>query len=226
MEKRGQITIFIIIGLIILISIILVLYLKDIYNIIKSQENTQVGIESSYTSLDVENYVQECIEKTAIEAVLSLGLHGGTLTQGEKSLDTGLSFVNYGYFVGENTLPSVQKMENELSLYMNELLDFCLDEFSPFPENININSQETKTKVEIKDNIFFEVNKIIEITEDETKITFKEFDFEVPVRLKHLYELSNIIVEEEINDKGWLPYNIMVNFDVVIYICICTSRLC
>ncbi|MBI2662949.1 hypothetical protein HYX15_00255 [Candidatus Woesearchaeota archaeon] len=212
--KRGQITLFIIMGIMILLAFGVVNYGKNVAKLLNLQMDIESGSELSYTSLDIKNYIQECVEQTAIQSITSLGLHGGTLKERDKGERIGLSFVNYGYFIGENTLPPIKMMEDELSNYMNEALDICLNDFFKFEDKIKISSQKTDTRVEIRENVLFNVNKTFKVIDKETTITSNEFYVEIPVRLEYMHNLSNIIIDEEIRDAGWLPYDLMTKFDV------------
>jgi len=76
MQKRGQITIFIIIGVILLFSTALVLYIKS--QVTVPVREVRVSVEKVPTEIQpLQIYVSECIEKIATDAVLKLGMKGG-----------------------------------------------------------------------------------------------------------------------------------------------------
>ena len=77
-SKRGQITVFIIIGLIILFSTAIFFYFKQA----KVEEEVGAGAKVPYEIQPVETYVTDCIETIAQEAVLKVGRTGGYLTFG------------------------------------------------------------------------------------------------------------------------------------------------
>src|SRR3989344_1905776 len=73
MSKRGQITIFIIIGIIFLVFILLFSWLR--FSTLKETFTAQ-KVEVSF-SAPVLNYIQSCLDKTAEEAVFFIAEHGG-----------------------------------------------------------------------------------------------------------------------------------------------------
>ncbi|MBI2667242.1 hypothetical protein HYX17_00555 [Candidatus Woesearchaeota archaeon] len=214
MQKRGQITLYLLTAIVIIAILGFFIYINNLGILDMSQKNIEEEVDLYDLENDIRNYVQDCLKKTAIQGVLSLGLHGGTINENPNNLIIGNSFVNYGYSLGNNTLPSIETMEGELSNYIDIALDFCLDDFSAFNDKTKISYKGTSAKTMIKEKIFFEVEKPIEIIRDNSRIKFKDFRVEIPVRLKYIHELSNKIIEEEIKDKGWLPYDLMSTFDV------------
>ncbi|MFH1641905.1 MAG: hypothetical protein ABIC04_03315 [Nanoarchaeota archaeon] len=74
MNKKGQVTVFIIIGLIILASAFLFFYLRDR----TAQEITQVEqTQTPNWAEPVTNYVTDCIRRIAIQGLKNIGEHGG-----------------------------------------------------------------------------------------------------------------------------------------------------
>jgi len=75
MFKKGQVTVFIIVGVLIA-AIFLALFITKQDAAKKLQEKTSIGpILLSDDAL--QNYIQSCIEKTAQDALLFIGEHGG-----------------------------------------------------------------------------------------------------------------------------------------------------
>ena len=89
MKKRGQLTIFILIAIII-IAIVLAYFLffkKDL---------------SEYTNPDVEKthvIIKDCIESNLVDSVRLIGLQGGYFTLPERYFETELSKIAYGWTV-------------------------------------------------------------------------------------------------------------------------------
>jgi hypothetical protein len=76
--KRSQVTLFIILALIILVSVILFLFLKS--NIEKEEIAPGVSMiveELPSEFLPVRPYVENCLKKTAKQAITILGDRGG-----------------------------------------------------------------------------------------------------------------------------------------------------
>ena len=73
MNKRGQVTVFIILGIIILAAIVLVFYLTG--NTLVNQSEQKVNIETK----PLKNYVGDCLEKTGNDALNLIGKQGELL---------------------------------------------------------------------------------------------------------------------------------------------------
>ncbi len=74
-SKRGQITIFIIIGIVLLLTVALFLFIS---NISVKRLPTKVAVEEIPTELDpVRAYVQDCLKETLIDGFKLLGIQGG-----------------------------------------------------------------------------------------------------------------------------------------------------
>ncbi|MBI1969946.1 hypothetical protein HYS48_04595, partial [Candidatus Woesearchaeota archaeon] len=70
-EKRGQITVFIIIGIFLLAAVAVFLYLK--------QDRTGLEIEQAIPEefMPIKHFVEECIQKYAQQGILLMGVQGG-----------------------------------------------------------------------------------------------------------------------------------------------------
>src|SRR3989338_3113173 len=73
MNKRGQVTIFIILGIIILAAVVLVFYLTG--DTLVKQSEGKVNIETK----PLKNYVGDCLEKTGNDALTLIGKQGGVI---------------------------------------------------------------------------------------------------------------------------------------------------
>src|SRR3989344_5415298 len=91
-QKNAQVTLFIIVGLVILASVGLYFYLtaesqKETIDIPEITENIPAEMQA------VRRYVEQCVETTATDAVRLIGMHGGYIGVDADSLQyTGKSF--------------------------------------------------------------------------------------------------------------------------------------
>ena len=100
--KRGQITAFIIIGLVILFSII-------IFTVIKKESQVFPGIAVQPELMPLAEYTMQCIEEVGSVASRLVGMNGGYLTIPEEINVNPLAYLNIGgsklplwYFEGES----------------------------------------------------------------------------------------------------------------------------
>lgn len=189
--KKGQITTYAIIAILVIASAAAVLYAV----------RGKLGFESEKAApLEVKplaDFVGSCVEKTAKEALVFAGQRGGYYTIPENSAG------NYVYYAIGNTsyLPDKTALENELSLYINDNLPLCTGKFSDFPEfQIETSAVSTKTKI-TDDRVKFEINYPITATRLTTYF-ISTFSANIPLRLDNIYEVSKQIVAEEIKGPG------------------------
>ena len=203
MEKRGQITVYIIIAIIIVISFLILSTAKK-----QSVSKLDVGIENvRIDDTNLRSFVQFCVDKTAKEAVFYLGFVGGNLKDDifKKYFHIDSYYrIPYYYYDGTSLILSEDGFKNlVLAKYMNENLRKCTNNFKAF-ENVRIVDSSARTNVELSYNeaIFnvkypVSINRVFQINN-----LNPEYITEVKVRLKEIIQIAQNIVENEvINDR-------------------------
>jgi len=172
--KKGQITIFIIIGIIIFCLIFFFFIIKN--SSLKSKNGDVDGING---------FVENCIRTTGAEVVYEVGKHGGYYFPPNISTDSGIA---YHYFNDKSYVPSKQGIEKEISFYTARKLFFCTRNFVDFPDyNVTQGEIDIKTTIE-DDGVVFSVNYPLSIKKGENVWLIKTFNnILVPVRLGVLY---------------------------------------
>ena len=156
--KRGQVTIFIIIAIVLVIGIVLFFTFRD--RIFQERIPQELA--------PVFDYFESCIEETTKQAALEMGSKGGYLELPEFSpgseyapfssqLDFHGQAVPYWYYISgngikEEQIPSQKLMENQLENYLNDKIKDC--KFYEFEERgFNVLMGDSiETEVSIKDN--------------------------------------------------------------------------
>jgi len=125
MKKKGQITVFIILGLIFLIFFLIILFTKS-YRIEK------IGTISSGELSPIKYYVDLCAKSTTSDALYLLGVQGGYTIPPEFYFQSTYAKIAYWYDKGEDTSPTIEEMEQELSSYVNIALPECIENLDAF----------------------------------------------------------------------------------------------
>ncbi len=213
MNKRGQVTIFIILGIIIVAIISFVIFF--------SEEILKRPLEPEKITLppkiqNIQNHVQNCLELTAPTGLYVLGLQGGYIIPPDNSLETEFSKIAYGYFQGKDILVKKPKMELEVSDYINLFLPLCTD-FSEFPE-FTIRTKEINTETSIFENsVSITVNYPLEIiSETETFKLNQPYFSDFNIRLGLIHNTSKQIVANLIKnpDEIDLTYLLDTGMDI------------
>ena len=131
---------FIILGIIILLSAVSFLFLKD-YMVAQQikQDETDV-LELSLNAEKVKNNVNWCIDETAKTSIIMLGYYGGKDDLVGPFFDEEVFDANYLYYLGEEKTSSIEEMEITLSEMMNEHLSECVEDFNKLSQK-NVNEE-------------------------------------------------------------------------------------
>lgn len=211
MNKRGQIAAFIILGVIVLSTFLFLFYSKYTSTEKKAEAGTK-AIELDMNS--IRFFVERCIGQVGYDAIYIMGRRGGSIVYNGDGLVTSYSIIDFLYDKGQNRVPSINEMEEQLSLYVKGTLNPCLGNLSVFKaydfsyDELNVNTLIGKEEVSFKVNY-----PITTHVGDSTKVT-SDFIVVLPVRLSHIREVANSIVESQIGEPGWVDMTLMGNFDV------------
>ncbi len=204
-KKRGQVTVFIIVGIILLIISSLFLYFREQAIPLAVQEK----IPSEF--VPVRNFIEECMQIHAKEGLYIIGLQGGYALLPENieripdsyvPMDKrGYIKVPYWYYKEQNRVPSFDDMKKNLELHMNENLRFCLNDFIDFEKKFTVEEMTSiTTEVVVTDNeIIFTTNYPIKVKElgTDKSVTFSVFRATLPVKLREMYELATDAMSTE-----------------------------
>ena len=206
MTKRGQVTIFIIIG-------IIIVSVSGIgYYLIK---NSGTDAPKSQEGEAVYNYIQKCIKDSAANSAYIFGFQQGYYSAPGKALDTPDTSVAYFYYLGKNIVPSNSFFEEQFSKIMQEEILFECTDFSDF-ENIGYSISYGSPKVDVSINEKSADMKIdfpITINGNNTE-SFSKFEYSLPFRIGHIIDVSRNLVEELVKNPSSIDLTLLLNQDV------------
>lgn len=188
MNKKGQVTIFIIVGVIV-VAIGITLFF-----VFNSNSKKPLNLEAS----SVEIFVLDCIESVGKDALYVVGQNGGYYFPPKNSNSLGIAFY---FFEGEDIMPSKEVIEKEIGAYLDEALPICTEEFVKF-NNFNVSQEKVQSEVFISENkVFLNVNYPIRITKGEDVVFLKKFkDIEIPIRLGEIYSIAKSIIQRQLTN--------------------------
>jgi len=198
MSKKSQVTIFIILGIIIVFIIGFLVLLKytnfnayfDNLNIEKFSVSPQIK--------NVNDFVIDCLELSGEEALYFIGQHGGYYNEKIQNYNGIPYYLNEGKIL----VPEKGKIEIELSKYVNDALVICINNFEDFP-NFNITKGTIKTKTIISDKeVSFNLDYPLTIKKQKAVYRLKSFDYKSPLRLGIIYNVSYSIINELAKNKS------------------------
>jgi len=219
--KKAQITIFIILGIIILIAIGFGIYLAA---------KTQISAKTPGTEHALKTYVEDCLKQTAITALKKIGDNGGFLEfknpYRELQLKTepaegdalpiselGTYAVPYWWYmktpnncnncyITSDNMPLIPEIEEQINNYITNNIHTCLNKFEPFSQ-MQIKTGEIAVKTLTTDNeIKISSEYPIEASRQGTTIKIKDFEATINIKLKKIIELANKIIEIQKQDSA------------------------
>lgn len=186
-KKKGQITIFLILGILLVGGVGFFLFgnsKKQLDNTNQAENRLSEGSSSN----PVENYVRQCMEKTAKDALISAGLDGGVENASEYLLFFG-GKTPYYYGTQNSSTPTLDDVQDFLSDYMNSNLKLCVN-FSLFPDQ-NITSGDVNAQASISDKtVRFNVEYPIKIASGKSAKEISDFSTAINSRLKAMHNAS------------------------------------
>ncbi len=230
-QRKGQVTIFIIIGLLLLFTFAAILYLtRSTAEEKLTAEGEPVVREAPTEFKPIQIYTENCLRQIGKRGLLILGEQGGYIYPeliGEYSSSNptdsdGLNLeplkVPYWHYNAEPnsrnkvSLASLQpklfsrddpgmSVEAQLSRFISERLDACLDSYSPFiRQGFEVAESPRQITVQVAPvsvNVLMETK--LEAARGPSEHTFDQFFIKIPLELSRYYQLAAKITQAEKN---------------------------
>ena len=203
--KRGQATLFIIVGLVIVLLLFIIIFFQDSISKI-----TNLG-SLSYPSevQEVADYNEQCINTLAKEAIIELALKSGQYhIRDEDAYNFLGELIPYGYYAGENKLISIEAYEANIEEYLQDkIVTNCYDN-NPYSEEFNLTIREGDTKTTIEENLVdFIVTFPMTVESADKSYNLKEdYKFSVNARVGFVYETAMRVVNSSVEDPSSFDY--------------------
>jgi hypothetical protein len=208
--KKGQITIFIILGLILLISLAVTIYFFSV-------QDKKFDVHRAKLPEDIRpvyDMVSDCAKIALKQGLIIQGLQSGYVTvpafvtSNPESFISGDPFntiiIPYWYYRGENLVPGVPLMQRQLGNFVRDQILDCVDlkAFEPKLEVKEFGLPEVSVVFADKDTVA-EVKWLLEIKTPERTTVISDYFAVQNIRYNEMYDLAFRILEEE-NKQQWL----------------------
>jgi len=221
MKKRGQATVFIIIGIVILIVIGGIVAVRQGYfeNMLE-----KVGLSKSapLELKPLQQFMSGCISDVGRNAVNLAALQGGYIklpsdnipitpfTPLGSSLEiipgsdlrSAVWFRERGNGIQELNIPSKDEIENQISNFINENINFCISNLTSFVDqgyDISINDNPKTVTVFNNNRVSFSVNIPMKINKDGTEFSLETFSSSIDSSFGKTFDLAKKIFDAENN---------------------------
>ena len=197
-KKRGQITVFVIIGIIILISAFLLFYLKS-----QTQEKSE-----TLTPVDIKPiklYLDSSINDVVERGIYFICLQGGYYDV-PNPVDYSFIKIPYYFYLGNKSFPEKETIENEFSKYLEQELPNYIGNLEVFEEmgyefetgDMQIDSSFGKT-ADIK------INYPITIRKNESTATIQDFYYSKDFNFDGIYDILSDFASEHQKNPDFVP---------------------
>ncbi len=214
--KKAQVTLFIILGIVLLIILAIAIYFA-----------TQIIIKPKAPTTEhaIKIYVQDCIKETAVTALKKIGDNGGYIdienpyrdfniktepTEGDALVisELGLYPIPYWWYMKTtnkcnncylttDNMPLIPEIEEQINEHVLKNVGKCLKNLSTFSQyEITTGEMDVITNI-AKDSILITAEYPVEFSRGEIKTKITEFETEIRISFKKIYDLAKEIIELE-----------------------------
>ncbi|MBU0615396.1 MAG: hypothetical protein KJ601_04850 [Nanoarchaeota archaeon] len=189
MKSKGQLTIFIIFGFVILIAIGFLFYIRGA-TLVERAQVEEVPLEVQ----PVKNFVEACLEEVAVPGIYLLGEQGGYIYGYDQLLMTDNLQVAYHLEYDKDVSPTTEFMENEISRFVKRSLPLCIDNFTGF-EYLGFEHGEIEVDTIIAEkDVVVKVYYPIKVIQQDSNTTISVFYANYPIRLSHILDIKDGII--------------------------------
>jgi len=208
MYRKSQNTIFIIVGLLIFLSIILLFHVLN--TAININDPLPAALENSRI---VETYVQRCLEEAAKDTIIKIGEQGGYIDPFYYK-DNMFYKRSYLYYNELPYVPSKEIMEEEISTDIDLRMQYCADQsvFEKLGINASVGRPETKTILS-NETVTVVTSYPITVFTGMAASEISSFSTEVRCRLGHIRDSVEGIVFNSLLDPDYIDYTYLENLD-------------
>jgi hypothetical protein len=224
MIKKGQVSMFIVVGLFILIILGLLIYINDDAKGNVANDNS-VGYNNDVVM--VKSYIQNCLDRSVIEALDLISIQGGYYAVPESSyeINSMISVPYYYDFEKGDLVPTQELIKLNLEYAISDFVSICVGDFNFFEEKgIKIDHfKSPKTNVKFSDEvIFITFNYPLNITTENYVFTIDELFTDVKFPLLKLFNAAEKSIPIISENLKVIPTSKMIQFafdnDVYIYV--------
>lgn len=204
--KKGQVTVFIIIGVVMVIGFGLLFFIFG-----RAVPEEQRPDEIIFDEASVRNYMRSCIEAVGDQGLIILGKQGGRIYP-DKHVKTTNYRIRRNIVDGEKDLPEVTEMQQDLKRYLDEHLNpDCIRDFRAFTERgwqVDYGTADSNVVV-TELSVDFEVSMKVTVRRDSKKIDINQYTTRRNLRLPELLEKAGKIIDSHIDNEGWADANLV-----------------
>jgi len=204
MSKKAQITLFIIMGLLVLIIITYALFF------IQSADNTGLGESLQATPESVKEYVEKCNVLVSEQAAYYIASHGGYYILPELRKEWRGYEITYNYQRSaspQKIMLSREQIARNYADFVSDRLPICTMYFDIYKQKGMVVEEEIPAAdvVILDDKVIVKISYPVKITQGNQVYELNDYkDVVVPVRLGRIHDISSEITDRIVVDPEWI----------------------
>ena len=204
MRKNAQLTIFMGIGLIIMLALVLLSY--------SGSDPGSSGASPGVDAAGIRGFVESCMSRVGEWAVYDVALQGGYYAAPELSAPFFYMDIPYYWHNETSFVPSGQEIEKQLALYVFDALNSsCLDDFAPFREQgysvtgARLDNPSEISAAIVRGGVDFSLAHPFRFSRGESSISVDSFHAVVPLDIGKARDLGGMFIEEQRKHPNEIP---------------------
>ncbi len=190
MSKRGQVTAFIVVGILLVALVGGYLFVQE--SLGKGKDMAER--EGMLSSAQVRVFVQSCLQETLTGGLMLLAEQGGYAVLPELSSEGAHRNAPFYFHTGDMHVPTLEQIQARLGEYIATQLRFCTKNFEGFHVPITFEAPTVTTTIGEK-SVSATMQFPISIQEDQETVTLSEFNANLLSPFMQLYDASKELAE-------------------------------
>lgn len=203
-KKKGQITLFILIGAILILGLISLSYYRK-------SDISEIQIDT--VSFDI--YVNKCLDEKADDILIEMGFQAGS-TDPEHYIEIYSGKTAYAYYDDVYILPTIEDMQKDISQNIEKEIIECIN-FSLYEKqgyNISYSLPNASTWI-FNESVYIDLNFLIKIKKDNLEKEFSRFSIKKDIRLGTIHSIAEDIIKRTFDSDHFDP-DIISQYDAEI----------
>jgi len=209
MQKKGQIALYIITGIVILLIVSVFFYFKSISSKSLFSNTATETISVPKELAGINTFIDKCFKDTSNQAVYQIARNGGYyIVPKDRSIIWFDEEVPYYYLNKNISVPSISLIEKSISSYIKLNIKTCLN-FTDF-KNQGISIKEGSTSVSTKinnKNIEIKMNYPVTIKKGSIETILKDFTITIKSNLYSQNKAAVELMQQYSKKPGYLCLN-------------------
>jgi len=210
-NKRGQVTVFVILGIVLVALVVFVLYVNGVFVKFGLGESREVFVGSQVEPSKV--VVRDCVERSLVDGILFVSIQGGYFDPVLYETFGGFD-ISYACEGGVNHLPMLNFIGNEIAQFMNqdseiERIHDCIGDGFGSIESRGVNVDYNFADLSLpspnilNDQVSQDIIFSYSLKKGDETAQVNDLRVEVPSNLRGVYDIAVDVVNAECGGSGF-----------------------